>query len=290
MIRRAAEIAVLLLFVLIAVMSAVKYGFKEDNKPQNRFFVGFDVRLGPKEDVELYEPFVKYLSSKTGYDFRLRFSDDYSRTYEMLGKGHVQFALIGGAGFVDAKRKYNIRMLARGVNAEGKASYRSIIFTKKDSAIKTLSDLKGKSFAFGAVESTQGHLIARKMLEDAGIRLKSYVYTGSHQGAVDAVLSGKADAGAAQDMLIERLSKDGKVRIIAVSEEFPSSGIAVNRYVDAEIVEKVKDALLSFDPKGKHKNIHPQWNKTEMAGGFIESQYNDYDRIESLALRYGIIK
>ena len=131
------------------------------------------------------------------------------------------------------------------------------------------------------------------MLEDAGIRLndfKSHIFTGSHQGAVDAVLSGKADAGAAQDMLVERMSKDGKVKIIAVSEEFPSSGIAVNKKVDAEIVEKVKDALFSFDPARKHKNIHPEWKKTEMASGFIESQYNDYDRIESLALRYGIIK
>lgn len=294
MLRRAAEISVLLLFILIAVLSAVRYGFKEDNKPRNRFFVGIDQRLGLKEDVELYEPFMKYLSNKTGYDFRVKFSNSYSSTYEKLGKGDVQFALIGGAGFVKAKRQYDIRMLARGINAEGKASYRAIIFARKDSNIKSISDIKGKSFAFGAVESTQGHLIARKMLEDAGIQLndlKSHIFTGSHQGVVDAVLSGKADAGAAQDILVERMSKDGKVKIIAVSEEFPSSGIAVNKEVDAEIIERVKDAILSFDPAGKHKKIvHPQWNKTEMVRGFIESQYNDYDSIEKLALRYGIIK
>jgi phosphonate transport system substrate-binding protein len=58
-------------------------------------YFGFDLRLGPKEDVKIYTPFLKYLDDATGKQFRLKFTEKYEDTVENLGSGATQFAAIG---------------------------------------------------------------------------------------------------------------------------------------------------------------------------------------------------
>jgi len=213
---------------------------------------GFDLRLGPREDVRIYLPFLRYLEENTGSSFSLRFTEKYEDTVENLGKGITHFAALGPVNCILANKKYGTGCLVMGLNSEGKPSYRAVIFTRADSPIKNLKDLKGKTFAFGDKYSTQGHIIPRKMLEDAGItqeRLRSYVFTGSHANTARAVLNGEYDAGGIQDTLAERLLAEGKIRILAASKPYPSSLICYNKNIDPLILKAVKAALLSLDPR-----------------------------------------
>ena len=102
----------------------------------------------------------------------------------------------------------------------------------------------------------KGHIIPRKMLEDAGVtpaNLKGYSFTGFHTNTARAVLNGEYDAGGIQDNLAKRLVKEGNIKVIAVSKPYPSSLICYSKYVDPLIIKAVKSTLLSFDPKNKHK-------------------------------------
>ncbi len=54
---------------------------------------------------------------------------------------------------------------------KGVAEYHSVIFVRKDSGVKTLSDLVDRKFAFEDPGSTSGYLIPRVALEDSGLRL-----------------------------------------------------------------------------------------------------------------------
>ncbi len=254
---------------------------------------GFDLRLGPKEDVRIYLPFLNFLEQHTGRSFSLRFTEKYEDTVENLGKGITDFAALGPVNCVIAKKKYGAGCLVMGLNSDRKPEYRAVIFTGKESSIKTLRDLKGRTFAFGDRYSTQGHIIPRKMLEDAGIKLadlKSYVFTGSHANTARAVINGKYDAGGIQDNLATRLEGEGKIRIIALSRPYPSSLICYNRELDKEIVEKVKRALLDLEPLGRHSSILKDWDKTEMPGGFTEFSESYLKEIEDLVVRYGLLK
>jgi len=56
---------------------------------------GFDLRLGPKEDVKIYLPFLRYLEQNAGNKFSLRFTEKYEDTVENLGKGITDFAALG---------------------------------------------------------------------------------------------------------------------------------------------------------------------------------------------------
>jgi phosphonate transport system substrate-binding protein len=254
---------------------------------------GFDLRLGPKEDIKIYLPFLRYLEQNTGNKFSIKFTEKYENTVENLGKGITHFAALGPVNCVLAKKRYGTGCLVMGLNDAGRPEYRSVIFTRSDSSVNTLKDLRGKSVAFGDKYSTQGHVIPRKMLEDAGILItdfKGHAFTGSHASTARAVLNGEYDAGALQDNMAKRLVSEGKIKIIATSKPYPSSLICVNKNVHEPIVKSVKNALLSFDPKGKHSGILVDWDKTEMPKGFSEYREADLKEIEILAAKYGLIK
>ena len=258
---------------------------------ENTLYFGFDLRLGPKEDVKIYSSLLRYLEDVTGYRFRIRFSERYEDTVDNLGNGITQFAAIGPLSFVIGRERNGIKCLVSGLNGEKKPEYHAVIFTRPGSKIENVGGLEGKTFAFGARYSTQGHLIPRKMLEDAGITLKElkhYVFTGFHSNTVRAVLNGEFDAGGMQDYLAKSLEKEGKIKIIKISEPFPSSLICYNTNVDDSIVEAVRSALLDLSPAGNHKDILVDWNRTEMPEGFTPVNESDYEVISILASKYGL--
>ncbi|MGB9698591.1 MAG: phosphate/phosphite/phosphonate ABC transporter substrate-binding protein [Thermodesulfobacteriota bacterium] len=254
---------------------------------------GFDLRLGPREDVRIYLPFLRYLEQYSGYKFSLRFTEKYEDTVENLGRGITHFAALGPVNCVLAKEKYGANCLVMGLNAKGKPEYRAVIITQMDSPIKTIKDLRGRSFAFGDKFSTQGHIIPRKMLEDEGLRLadlKNYIFTGSHGNTARAIMNGEYEAGGMQDTLAYRLAAKGKVRIIALSKPFPSSLICVHKGVNSTILKTVTEVLLLFDPQNKHAGILTDWEKTEMPNGFTTYKDGSLNEIKSLVFKYGLMQ
>ena len=182
--------------------------------------------------------------------------------------------------------------MVKGLDRNGKGDYRAAIIVKKSSPIKNLSGLKGHTFAFGPKYSTQGYLIPRHMLEKEGVLLtdlKKYLFTGSHWNCIRAVIKGEASAGGIQDTLAFRLEKEGSIRIIALSDYYLRSGIAVNEDVSEEMAGKVKTALLQFDPTGKHKDELIHWDKTEMPGGFSDVKQQNYDVLKKIVVKYRLL-
>lgn len=251
---------------------------------------GFDLRSSPQEDAKQYLPFLKYLEASTGYRFELAFIPRSENVVETLGKAKVQFAAIGAGTYLHARAKHGVIPLARGLSAEGGAQYRSVIVVEPDGPIRSIADLRNRRFAFGSVTSTQGHLIPRIVLFMNGITLKdlrSYDYTGSHQNCATAVLAGRADACGMQDTMGQELAHAGLVRILYTSKRYPTSGIAANRHVSPEILARVKQALLEFEPQGRHAQGLYHWEKTEMPQGFVEARDSDYAELREWARKLG---
>jgi len=263
---------------------------QEEN--QNVLVFGFDRRLEPKEDVKMYVSFLRYLEKATGYRWKLYISEKDGGIVHDLGTGKVHFAAIGTLSYLQAHELYGVRCLVRGLNAQGKDRYQAVIFTRPQSDITSLADLKGRTFAFGSYTSTQGHLIPRMMLAQIGIELKdlkNYEYTGSHADCANAVISGRYDAGGMQDTLARSLEAKGLIRILAVSDYYPASGISVNKDVPPKVVEKVKKALLAFDPQGKDAEGLYHWERSEMPLGFIEARDEDYEELRRWARVFGLL-
>jgi phosphonate transport system substrate-binding protein len=117
--------------------------------------------------------------------------------------------------------------------------------------------------------------------------LKSHEYTGSHRNCANAVLAGRVDACGMQDTMGMELAKEGLVRVIYTSKEYPSSGIVVNRKVPALVAAKVKEALFNFDPTGRHAAGLYHWDKTEMPKGFTAASDADYEELRDWTRKLG---
>jgi phosphonate transport system substrate-binding protein len=251
-------------------------------KDADVFLFGFDLRRSPQEDARQYLPFLNYLQRATGYRFELRFTSKYSNIIDDLGKGIVHFAAIGAGSYVQARAKYAIIPLVSGVNAAGKSEYQSVIVVQPNSPIRKIEDLRGKRLAFGSASSTQGYIIPMIVLSEHGISLidlASYEFAGSHENCANAVIAGRADACGMQDTLGLELSKKGLVRIVFTSRYYPSSGISANKSLPPEVISKVRQAMLDFQPGGRDAAALYDWNKTEMPNGFTEARDKDYEEL-----------
>lgn len=258
-----------------------------------RLYVGYDRRLDPKEDVKMYVPLLRYLERTTNYRFQLHPTSKDGNVVDDLGHGTIQFAIVGTLSYLQAHSRYGAQALVRGLNADGRDVYRAAIVTRPRSPLQSLSDLRGKTFAFGASNSTQGHLIPRILLKQAGLRLgdlAAYEYTGSHSEVANAVISGRLDAGGMQDTLATSLANRGLLRILALSADYPSSGVVVGPGVDPVVVDAVRRALLAFEPTGKDAAGLYHWEQTEMPRGFTSAQDSDYAELQTWAERFGLLK
>lgn len=262
-------------------------------KEVNVFYFGFDLRSSPQEDARQYLPFLQYLENATGYKFRLQFTPKNNTIVNALGENKVQFAAIGADSFIRANKQYGVIPLVRGLNLQNKAEYQSVFVVMRKSKLKNLDDIRGKHLAFGSRTSTQGHLIPLIELNKAGITLKnlaSYTYTGSHFNCANSVISAKTDVCAMQDTMARNMVKQGLLRIIHISDYFPSSGIAANKNIHPEVIQRVKQALLDFQPQGKDKASLYHWDRTEMPRGFVSASVSDYDELYKWGTKLGFLQ
>ncbi len=259
----------------------------------NSYTFGFDLRASPQEDAAQYLSFLKYLESATGYHFKLHFTPKNSSTVNELGHNKIQFAAMGSFGYLKAQTKYSVVMLVRGVNQQNKAEYRSAFVVNPESSIQNLQEIKDKTLAFGSPDSTQGYLIPRIMLMKSGISLQdlqSYQFTGSHQRCAETVVAKKYDICGMQDTLAKILADQGMVRIIQFSAFYPSSGIVVNDSVPESVIQQVKQALLDFDPEGKHRHYLYHWERTEMPKGFTVSNESDFAKLRYWTKQFSLFE
>ncbi|MBT5456008.1 MAG: PhnD/SsuA/transferrin family substrate-binding protein, partial [Rhodospirillaceae bacterium] len=233
-----------------------------------------------------------YLEHETGHHFRLHFNTQTNRLSDDLAEGHVDLAAVGAVSYIRALEDGGAVPLVRGLNSEGRASYTSVIVVAPNGGIAALDDLRGMRFAFGSEDSTQGHLIPRIVLNEAGIALTdlaSHEFTGSHQSCANAVISGSADACGMQDTLGLLLVKQGRLRVLHQSSEYPSSSIAAAIGMPPDVRKKIIRALLAFDPTGRHAATLYNWHRTEMPNGFARAEPGDYDNLRNSLEALGLM-
>ena len=270
------KITLLFLLLLMVLPSAA---WSKAERPIVYF--GVIPRYNPMIMYRSYQPLMDYLTENTPYRFELKLSRDYSDAVRMLKEGETQVTSLGDVTFVEAQQGFGAIPILRPLNEKGEPFYTSIIIVREDSPIRTVTDLKGKSFAFSSHHSTSGNLIPRYYLFRRDVSLfdfESYINLDSHDAVAKAVLKGKVDAGAVKDVVAYRHKEYG-LRYLAVSEPIPSVPIVVCRDASPEFVAHIKKALLAINPsdpvqRERMKNWDPEFRY-----GFVEASATDYDSI-----------
>lgn len=196
-------------------------------------------------------PLKAYLEQKLGRSVNLIIPTSYNATVEALGNGSLDFAYLGGLTYIKAHARYSVVPL---VQRSSDLQFRSYFITSSHSGIRSLGDLRGKTFAFGDINSTSGHLMPYLEMRQAGIDPNSalkYRYTGSHPATAKAVESGAVDAGALDETVYNSMVSEGKldpskVRVFYMSKPFVDYVWVARKDVDPATQEKFAQAFTDL--------------------------------------------
>jgi phosphonate transport system substrate-binding protein len=246
----------------------------------------------PTELQRKFVPLGKYLEQQTAMKVEFIPVTDYAAVVESLATGRIDMAWLGGFTFVQASKRTNGAAIPI-VQREEDTRFTSK-FVTSNPQIKTLADLKGKTFAFGSPASTSGHLMPRYFLIQAGIEpdrdFKNVAFSGAHDATAAFVQSGKVDAGvlntSVYDKLVEQRKIDpDKVRVFAVTPPYYDYNWTVRGGMDPALVKKLTEAFLKLDPKNPE---HAQILELQRATKFVPTRRENYAGIESAARSAGL--
>jgi phosphonate transport system substrate-binding protein len=196
------------------------------------------------------QPLVDMLARATKRSVKLVIPTNYAATVEAVGNDSVDLAYFGGLTYLKARKLYGVVPL---VQREADRQFHSLFITSRPQITK-LADLRGKSFAFGDVNSTSGHLQPVKEMLDAGIDPDKDLqtrYTGNHTATAIAVSGGSVDAGAIDETVYRALVTDKKLdpataRVFFTSHPFVDYVWVVRKGVDAATADAIKKAFLGL--------------------------------------------
>ncbi len=248
----------------------------------------------PTELQRKFKPLGEYLEKKLGMKVEFTPVTDYAASVEGLINNKLDMVWFGGFTFVQAKVRSNNQVIPL-VQREEDEKFKSVFITTRND-IRTLQDLKGKTFTFGSESSTSGHLMPRSFLLAANINpetdMKRIAFSGAHDATVAAVAGGKVDAGALNISVWEKLVSQGKVdanavRVFYITPGYYDYNWTVRADMAPALRKKLADAFLALN---KNDARDKEILDLQRASRFIPTKAENYGAIEAAARSAGLLK
>ena len=216
--------------------------------------------LSPSEQEKQLQSLAEYLEKSLGYPVNFQVAPNYEQAVELLVNNQVEVAYLGPLTYVQARQR-NAQLepiLAPIEKSTGRPWYTSVIVANTAKGIQSLSDLKGKRFAFVSRSSTSGYLVPMSHFRAIGLNpdqaFAAVKYSGSHDKAEAELAAGTVDAIADSKPSLQKRQQAGKLdpkqyRVIWESAPIPMSPIVVSKQLAPDIVSNLKKALINA-PEG----------------------------------------
>ncbi len=245
------------------------------------------VALLPDENaatlIQNAQPLKEYLAETLGKKVEIVVTTDYSSMIEAMRFGRIEIGYFGPFSYVLAKsRAPEIEAFAVGVE-KGKPTYNSVLIATAGGPVKTLADVKGKSFGFGDQASTSSHLAPRAHLVRNGLVGNDdykVVHLGTHDAVARAVQQGQIPAGALSEPILRNLIARGtidasKIVELDLTAPIPNYPITMQGYLAPELKEKIRAAFLDLK--------EPEILQSFRVEGFEAASDSSYDVLRETA-------
>jgi phosphonate transport system substrate-binding protein len=260
----------------VFVLSFGSFSLVSGSEEELRFgSVAMDV---PAEMHRRLTPLTRYLSDELKMPVTLKLAKNMPAAIDDVAEGVVDIAYLTPVAYIKSHKKGNTRLVAKTVT-KGQASFKLMIVVREDSPIRTINDLKDKTFAFG----DKAALLQRAVVVGSGLPLESlssYDFLGHYDNIVRAVLHNDFDAGILKDTKAFQWQGKG-IRILYASDDLPPYNIAARGKIDDAVLKKLQAAFLKLDAKNpEHKNIIKSLDKKY--DGFVATSDKEYDIVRKL--------
>ncbi|NPV03797.1 MAG: phosphonate ABC transporter substrate-binding protein [Syntrophaceae bacterium] len=234
--------------------------------------------------TERFDNLVKYLEKKLGVPIEVKVATDYAGVITGMQFKHIDFAYFGPKSYVEAAKRANAEAFVIEVAKDGSKGYHGLIVTKKGSGLKSIADLKGKTWAFVDPNSTSGTLVPLVyFLEELKIDPETYfskvIYSGSHEASMIAVKTGRIDGASTNDLDMARgegkqWNAEKDFEIIWKSKLIPAAPMAYRKDLPASLRKALADAFVAYDDKAGLEQIKIR--------GYVPASDKTFDAIREL--------
>lgn len=245
---------------------------------------------GLEELQREFGAFQEELEKASGLDVEFFAVNDRTAAAAALQADRVDVVFTGPAEYVVIHERTG----AEPIVAIERDGYRSCIYTKADSGITGVDQLRGADVAMSDVGSTSGHLGPSQMLVDAGLNPQSDVTTLTVGDTVHEALK-RGDVAAVgigchdyQEFMAEE-ADPGQYRVLAEGPALPPDLLMGRAGLDEQTVTTIQEAfndnfdvLLAAMLEGKD---NAKYENAKLVDGVTDA---DYDQVRSMYQAIGV--
>lgn len=288
-----------ILLTLLLVLTVLLTGCSQQSDTGNMPDV-LKIGLLPDQDKaaleKRYHPLLSYISEQLKVPHRLIIADSYADLLKQFDDKKIDLAYFGGFAFTQAAHQSSaIPLVMRDIDI----NFTSYFFIRADASntntLKNIENFKNKRLAFGSKLSTSGHLMPRFFMQKMNINAESFfsnvMYAGAHDKTAYWVRDGKADIGAANSIIIDKMFTDGRlkksdIKIIWHSPPYPDYVWAIQPSIGETVRNKISDAFLSLSPANKDHAVILSALDT---GGFLPAYSSEFTQLHEIAHQIGLL-
>ncbi|MFC0215431.1 phosphate/phosphite/phosphonate ABC transporter substrate-binding protein [Paenibacillus chartarius] len=283
---------IILLLTAVLAFSSLLAACGSSGSAPKKFVIAYLPQESDEKRAEINKDFETKLYQQLGVPVESFKATSYNAAIEAMKNSKADLAVFGPFSYIVAVERAKVEPIAELTLPAMAGKPASVIIVPKNSPIKTVADLKGKTFGFVDPVSTTGHLLPKAVLvKQLGITpkelesgfFKEVSFAGGHDKAVLGVVRGQYDAAATASMIPATLESKGLIekdsyRVIAESESLPGTAVGIRGNLPQDVKTKVKDFLLSYN--------YPEYFKNAFGSAdakFIEANDKNYVRIREIA-------
>lgn len=240
-----------------------------------------DISTDPATKIKAFQPLADYLAahlSQLGITVgEVKIAPDKDTMLKWLKDGTVDLYFASPYPAMMTNDQAGASIILRRWKG-GVAEYKTLILVRKDSGIKSLSDLKGHMIAFDVPDSTTGYMLPLANMIQAGLKATQktgtdsavapdevgYVFASGVTNQLDRLITGKVSAIGVSDQDVTGLAPDVMDKLVSITETetLPRYLTLVRPGMDPAEMEAVKALLIGLDQTAEGQAILKTFEKT----------------------------
>ncbi len=213
---------------------------------------GIFPRSSPQIMLRNYTPLARALSIALGRRVVIETDKNFFSFMQRVYAKEFDLVYLNQSQYVKAHRIAGYQAIAK-ICESPACTINALIVTRDDSGLNQVSDLRGKTIAFGDPEAVVSYVLAKSILHSAGLVTSDYqeIFTKNPPNALLAVYNGTAQAAGIGAPLLQRPEILRKVdvkrlHVLAESQPIPQLPLAVRGDLDPRLVRRLLAALLEL--------------------------------------------
>lgn len=237
-----------------------------------------------------FGPFRDKLQELTGLKVDFFAVNNRTMAVEAMRSEQADFVLTGPAEYVVIKSTTDADVVV----GWQRPDYFSQVVVLAKGPIKSVEDLRGKTVTFGSVGSTSQHLGPAQALADLGLKYGTDYDPQiiKRNVALEALIRGDIAAVGMNQTHLEKAREaypDTAFKVVARGRDLPNDILVARKGLDAEIVQKVRDAFAKNGKDLLAAVTSVDAGRKYLGGTFLtEIEDKDYDYVRSMYQTIGV--